>query len=303
MAYSVNANAFITMFGDEVHHSFQQLESKLQGSVRTVRGVQGHQYNFPILGKGGVIKNKTATAELDTMAGIADTTSLTNGGTWYGDTDVTMAHSNVSATINTFATGEYIDDFDALKTNIDLRNAYAESIAGGMNRAVDGEIISALDAVANADTAGGAIIDCTDTATLDKAAILTAKKQLDSKSVPQSDRFLVLSPQGLNDLMSASSIVSSDFGVISNEALQTGNIGSLFGFNIIMSNELTATKTPNSGIACYAFHKNAIGCAVGKDMTTLVNYVPHKLSTLIAAEYSAGAVAVDKSGIVRIAVV
>jgi hypothetical protein len=214
-----------------------------------------------------------------------------------------MAHSNVSATINTYATGEYIDDFDSLKTNIDLRSAYAESIAGAMNRAVDGEIIASLDAVANADLAGGAIIDCTATATLDKTAILTAKKQLDSKSVPQSDRFLVLSPQGLNDLMNASSIVSSDFGVISNEALQTGNIGSLFGFNIIMSNELTTTKTPNSGVACYAFHKNSIGCAVGKDMTTLVNYVPHKLSTLVAAEYSAGAVAVDKSGIVRIAVV
>ena len=302
MAYSVNSNAFVTMFGDEVHHSFQQLESKLQGSVRTVRGVQGHTYNFPILGKGGVIKNKSATSELQTMAGISDTTSLTSG-TWYGTTDVTMAHSNVSATINTYATGEYIDDFDSLKTNIDLRSAYAESIAGAMNRAVDGEIIASLDAVANADLAGGAIIDCTDTATFDKTAILTAKKQLDSKSVPQSDRFLVLSPQGLNDLMSASSIVSSDFGVISNEALQTGNIGSLFGFNIIMSNELTATKTPNSGIACYAFHKSAIGCAVGKDMTTLVNYVPHKLSTLVAAEYSAGAVAVDKSGIVRIAVV
>lgn len=302
MAYSVNSNAFITMFGDEVHHSFQQLESKLQGSVRTVRGVQGHTYNFPILGKGGVIKNKSATSELQTMAGISDTTSLTSG-TWVGTTDVTMAHSNVSATINTFATGEYIDDFDALKTNIDLRSAYAESIAGAMNRAVDSEIIAAFDAVANADLAGGAIIDCTHSATLDKTAILTAKKQLDSKSVPQSDRFLVLSPQGLNDLMSASSIVSSDFGVISNEALQTGNIGSLFGFNIIMSNELTTTKTPNSGVACYAFHKNSVGCAVGKDMTTLVNYVPHKLSTLVAAEYSAGSVAVDKSGIVRIAVV
>jgi hypothetical protein len=301
MAYTAN-NAFITMFGDEVHHSFQQLESKLQGSVRTVRGVVGSTYKFPVLGKSGVIKNKTATADLEHMSGISNTAAVTTS--WYGEANVTMPHSNVSATINTYATGEYIDDFDALKTNIDLRNAYAESIAGAMNRAVDGEIISALDAIANTSLATGtAAIDCTSTATFDKTAILEAKRRLDVESVPQSDRFLVLSPQAVNDLMSNSQIVSSDFGVISNQALTTGNIGSLFGFNIIMSNELTTTLTPNSGVACYAFHKNAIGCAVGKEITTLVNYVPQKLSTLIAAEHSTGAVAVDPVGVVRIAVV
>jgi len=301
MAYTVNTGAFITMFGDEVHHSFQQLESKLQGSVRTVRGVVGHTYQFPVLGKGGVIKNKTATEDLDAMSSIGNTAALTGGGTWYGDANVTMAHTNVTANINTYATGEYIDDFDSLKTNIDLRNAYAESIAGAMNRAVDGEIISAFDAIANADLAGGAQIDAT-AGTLGKTEILTAKRYLDAASVPQSDRFLVVNPLGLNELMNTSTIVSSDFGVISNEALQTGNIGQLFGFNIIMSNELTGTLAPNSGISCYAFHKNAVGCAVGKEMTTMVNYVPQKLSTLISAEYLAGATAVDSTGVVRITV-
>ena len=48
---------------------------------------------------------------------------------------------------------------------------------------------------------------------------------------------------------------------------------------------------------CFAFHKNAIGMAVGKDITTEVNYVPEKLATLISAQFSAGATAIDNTQI------
>jgi hypothetical protein len=48
----------------------------------------------------------------------------------------------------------------------------------------------------------------------------------------------------------------------------------------------------------FAFHKNAIGMAVGKDIATEVNYVPEKLATLISSQFSAGATAIDNSQIV-----
>jgi hypothetical protein len=37
--------------------------------------------------------------------------------------------------------------------------------------------------------------------------------------------------------------------------------------------------------------------AVGKDITTMVNYVPQKLATLIAAEFSAGAIVIDGTAV------
>ena len=46
------SNAFIQMWSEDVTHLAQQKASKLQGAVRTVRGVVGSQYKFHTLGKG-----------------------------------------------------------------------------------------------------------------------------------------------------------------------------------------------------------------------------------------------------------
>jgi hypothetical protein len=50
----------------------------------------------------------------------------------------------------------------------------------------------------------------------------------------------------------------------------------------------------------YAFHKDAIGMAEGIAPKTEINYVPEKTSFLIASMFSAGAVAIDDEGIVKI---
>lgn len=287
-------NAFVTMFGDEVTHLAQSKESKLQEAVRTVRGVVGSTYKFPSLGKSGVVKDKTAHQDLEAMSAI--NTSSPTSGTWTGATGDTGTVANATATIATYSTGEYIDDFDAIKTNVDLRSAYAESIAAAMNRAYDQVIIDALD-TAHTGSALAAELANKD---LDRANVVALHKALTDNDVPMQDRYLVISPNGLEDLLGDSNIVSSDFGVISNQALTDGFIPNLLGFNVIVSNLLTTVDTTDK--RGFAFHKNAVGMAVGKDITTLVNYVPQKLSTLIAAEFSAGAVAIDTSAIASIGI-
>jgi len=51
---------------------------------------------------------------------------------------------------------------------------------------------------------------------------------------------------------------------------------------------------------CYAFQKNAVGLAVGKDVTAMINYVPQKVSHLVAGEFSAGSTAIDVTAIARV---
>jgi len=46
--------------------------------------------------------------------------------------------------------------------------------------------------------------------------------------------------------------------------------------------------------------KNAVGLAVGKDVTAMINYVPQKVSHLVAGEFSAGSVAIDTTAIARV---
>ena len=81
------------------------------------------------------------------------------------------------------------------------------------------------------------------------------------------------------------------------QALVTGVLPNAVGFNIIMHTGLSAGS--GSDKKCYAFQKNALGMAVGKDISTMVNYVPQKLATLIAAEFSGGATVIDPTAVAK----
>ena len=74
-------------------------------------------------------------------------------------------------------------------------------------------------------------------------------------------------------------------------------IPNVLGFNVIMSTGLSDGAASDK--KCYAFHKDAVGMAVGKDITTMVNYVPQKLATLIAAEFSAGSIVIDPLAVAK----
>ena len=50
----------------------------------------------------------------------------------------------------------------------------------------------------------------------------------------------------------------------------------------------------------FAYHKSAIGLAVGIDMRTEMNYIAEKTSWLTNGLYSAGAVGIDSEGIIEV---
>ena len=78
------SNAFVTLFGDDVKHAYQQLTANLLGSVRVVRNVTGSVYKFNTLTKGGSIKNK---ARFEDIVVMSDTSkSLTSPGAYSGST-------------------------------------------------------------------------------------------------------------------------------------------------------------------------------------------------------------------------
>lgn len=302
-----STTAFTTMFGDEVTHVAQQTASNLQGAVRTVRGVVGSTYKFPVMGKAGYVVNKPAGEDLDVMSSTAYgsiTTTANTGTTTEYKVAGTSPASMETATLRAYATGEYADNVEQLFTNVDLRSAYAESIAASMNRAYDQVIIDALDA---AHTEGGLALDIlgADGATtgtgadINRGTLTAAHKALTENNVPMGDRYFVISPNGLNHLLADTNLISSQDGPLSN-ALVTGQVANVMGFNIIVSSQLSAGVTNTGDKMGFAFHKNALGMAVGKDITTEVNYVPEKLATLISAQFSAGATAIDNTAIVAV---
>ena len=77
----------------------------------------------------------------------------------------------------------------------------------------------------------------------------------------------------------------------------TGQVANVMGFNVIVSTQLSAGTNDSNDKQGFAFHKNALGMAIAKDITTEANYIPEKLATLISASFSAGATAIDNSAI------
>lgn len=284
------SNSFIEMWSDDVKQAYQQTSSKLVDSVRVVRNVTGSTYKFHKLTKGGSIKNK---ARFEDITAMSDTSkSLTSPGAYTGGT---AQNSVVSATLNNFHSGEYVDDMDMFRTNIDLRSTFAQSIAAALARAVDQEIIDALDASTPTNiktTAQGAN-------GLNKAALLEVHEALNALDVPTNDRCLVVSPAALTDILTDTTLVSSDSGVITNTALTTGFVPSIFGFKVVSSNLLTADSVVRK---CYAFQKDAIGLALAQDMTARIDYVPQKASHLVLGTMSGGSTVIDADGVVEIQV-
>lgn len=289
MAITID-NAFSTMFSDQVTHNAQQKASKLQGAVRTVRNVTGSTYKFPILGKAGAVKNKVSHQDIEALSTFAGTPSPTGAATWVGDTGAPMNFgTSATATIDTYSAGEYADDFDILKTNADVRDAYATSIAAAMNRAYDNAIISALDASVSAQALAAELTNNT----LNAAGLIAIHKALNDTDADENDRYLLVSPNGYSELI-------TNFGNNAdgpfNRAFTDGSIPNVMGFNVIMHTGLSAGS--NSDHKSYAWSKSAVGMAVGKDITTSVNYVPQKLATLISSEFSGGAVVIDPKSVV-----
>ena len=86
------------------------------------------------------------------------------------------------------------------------------------------------------------------------------------------------------------------------KALVSGEINTFLGFRFYILGDRDEGGLPLStnDRTCYAFHRSSIGMAVNMAQKTEINYVPEKTSFLVNSMFSAGAVAIDDEGIVKI---
>ena len=273
------SNAFITLFEAEVHQAYQA-PATLSNVSRMRSGVTGSTAKFPILAK-GTASVRTPSTDVVPISG---------------------QFSTATATLTDYIASEYSDIFNQAKVNFDERQELAKLVGNAIGRREDQIIIDALVAgsagstVANTvQTSGSGVSD------LNVGKIIQAKKALDTASVPPQDRHLIIHASSLASLLADERAVSSDF--IQLQALNRGEIQVFAGFNIHMIGDRDEGGLPKDGSndrTCLAFHKDAIGCAVGIAPKVEVNYIPEKTSFLVSAMYSAGATVIDTAGLVEI---
>lgn len=270
------SNAFVTLFDAEVKQAYQG-KAMLVPAVRQRRGVEGSTVKFPKVGKG------VATIRVPQ----SDVTPLNVG------------FSSVTLTLSDYNAAEYSDIFSQAKVNFDERQELVQVVAGAMGRRQDQMILDALNASSTsltvANSIGGANTN------MNIAKLREAKRLMDKNNVPPDGRNIIIHGNGLANLLSETSVTSSDFNSV--KALVQGELNTFLGFTFHVLGDRSEGGLPIDGSldrTCYAFHKDAVGYGEGIAMRTEINYIAEKTSWLVNEVFSAGAVAIDDEGIVKI---
>jgi predicted RNase H-related nuclease YkuK (DUF458 family) len=264
------STAFIKQFEAEVHMAYQRMGSKLRNTIRQVNNVKGSQARFQKVGTGSAV-SKSRHAQIPTM-------------------DIT--HSTVDVTLSDFYAADYVDRLDELKTNIDERQVLSQSAAAALGRKTDQLVIDVLDAGSNASN----VVHGSAGLTLAKA--LTVYESFGAADVPDDgQRYFVVSPAGWADLLQIDQFSRAEY-VGEADLPYAGGLTAKrwLGFMWFTHSGLSKSGTTRD---CHAYHKSAIGVAMGSDIRTEINYIPEKVSNLITSYMSLGVVEIDGNGMIE----
>ncbi len=273
------STAFVQLFHQEVKQAYQAT-AQLQGVCRMRTGVEGNTVNFPTIGKGQAIVRTPQT----------DVTPLNT------------SFGTVSCSLTDYVAAEYSDIFNQQKVNFDERRELAQVVGSAIGRRQDQIILDALLAASAGSTVANTVVTSGSATASDMnvGKIIEAAEKLNTKNVPSADRHLIMHASGLASLLADERAVSADYASIKALSQGGGNVGEFMGFTIHVlgdRDEGGLTKDGSNDRTNFAFHKSAIGCAVGIAPKTEINYIAEKTSFLVTAMLSMGGVAIDADGI------
>jgi hypothetical protein len=166
-----------------------------------------------------------------------------------------------------------LDRGDELRMLSDPRSAYTIAAAQSLGRQID--TVIATQAVGTSyygETGSSSITLGTDAisgvshiagtaSTLTIARLTLAKRILDLEDVEMEDRFMVVNPYALEQLLGTTQITSSDYNSV--KALVQGDINTFLGFKFIVSNNLVSAAATTT--SCFAVQRFGVAMAMGSE--------------------------------------
>jgi len=249
--------AFVNQFSQNIQLLSQQMGSLLRDTVRQ-ETVNGEKAFFEQIGS--AVAQKRASRHASTP--IMDT-----------------PHARRMVTMSDYEYADLVDDQDKIRMLISPESTYGKAAAAAIGRAMDDEIIGALGGTAKTGVSGGTSTALPSgqkivhgSAGLTIAKLISAKKIMDQNSVdPSIERYIVVSPEQIEDLLNTTSVTSADFNSV--KALVNGTVDSFMGFKFITSNRL---KDDGTSRLCYAYAREGVVMALGKDVTAKIDPRPDK---------------------------
>jgi len=243
---------FVDRFRGDYIMLSQQRTSRLEATVRTdpdmLLGRFGYYDRI-----GAVSMQKRTTRHQDT--GVVE-----------------VPHSRRRITLVDYELPFLLDKQDVMRMVADPQGKYMQNGLAAAARQKDDIIIAAADAVSysidedNQATAitlpSSQIIGAGGTG-LTIAKLLSVKEALDGAEVDdEEERVAVISSKQVTNLLNTTEVKSADYNSV--KALSEGKIDTYLGFRFIRSERL---KKTGSERRCLFYAKNAIGLAVGEDVT------------------------------------
>lgn len=193
-----------------------------------------------------------------------------------------------------------LDRGDELRTISDPRSAYTIAAAQSLGRKMDEVIITAAVAPAYSGetgsstvTNGNVILLTASSMTL--ARIIAVKAQLDSQDVDMEDRYFVITPAALDNLLNTTAATSSDYNSV--KALIRGEINTWMGFNWIMSTRIAAVSSAT--LVGIAYQKYGICAAMASEPLVRTDERPDvSYSWQVYYELNIGAVRLEENRVV-----
>jgi len=276
------SNAAITEFDNEVKHQYQGA-GKLRNTVTIRTGVVGSSYKFSRMGK-GLANQKAIQADV---------------------TPMNISQARPEAILEDWNAPEYTDIFSQAEVNFEEKVELAQTLAKAISRREDQLIIDAMTAVTFADTndlnpATGRVFDVSTANNFTQAAVRSARGHFQDIECDDNDLYMAVKADALQNLLSDSTVTSADYNSI--KALMKGDLDTWMGFKWIVIGTRSEGGLPGvtGDEIAYAWHKSAIGLAIGIDMKTTVDWIAQKTSWLSNCMFKAGAVAREPQGIVKI---
>lgn len=264
-------NAFIKQFESEVHEAYQRQGSKLRGTVRTINNVNGSSAVFQKVGKG--------TASTKSSHGLVPVMNL--------------AYSNVEVTLADYYAGDWVDQLDELKVNIDERQVIAAAGAYALGRKTDDLIIAGLATAGS----GQLIADGSTGMTMDK--VMTAFQMLGAADVPDDgERYAIVGWKQWSELLLIEEFANSLYA--GSDELPFANITQAkhwLGTLWMPHSGLTAASNIRS---CFWYHRTALGHASASDVSTDITWHGDRAAHFVNNMMSQGAGLIDATGVVQI---
>jgi N4-gp56 family major capsid protein len=195
------------------------------------------------------------------------------------NTVVTLNYNNETKTTITlnkhYESSFVIEDLVKIQSAYDLRSDYTQAAAYAIAEKVDSNLATDMTSTWTKYGAPGTALNDT--------VILAVNRYLSENKAPRTDRSLVVHPKGEAELLAIDKFVRYD-ALGTGEAIKNGKLGTIYGADVFMSQNLVYLDTATDEYNHLFFHKEAWAVAMQMEPRTQAQYKQEHLGWLVTVD-------------------